>query len=83
MSTKEAIKLLTEHGYKRVRPGKSHFAVYHDKIAEGLMEHKEATVLMDDGTLRRYEQILVTAKGMAEIAMQMRDMPGQARDPIH
>jgi hypothetical protein len=69
LSAKAAIKMLTEQGYKHRKPGKSFPLANPEKVAEGLIEQKMFTVRMPDGTIRLYEQIFITAKGLTHLAM--------------
>lgn len=51
------------------RPGKSGMIAYQDKIQSGYLEHKVTTVTRSDGSEKTVEQVRVTPKGLAKLAM--------------
>jgi phage antirepressor YoqD-like protein len=53
------------------RAGGSGFVGYQDKIRQGLLDHKVTTVDRSDGSSKMVEQVLVTAKGLAKLAIEL------------
>ncbi|CAO3426730.1 Rha family transcriptional regulator [Azospirillum argentinense] len=51
------------------RPGKAGYIAYQDKIKAGYLEHKVTVVTRPDGTEKTTEQVRVTAKGLAKLAI--------------
>ncbi|NHK97490.1 hypothetical protein G7087_03810 [Rubrivivax benzoatilyticus] len=54
------------------RPGGSGWLAYQDRIQAGLLEHKVHTVERPDGTDKVVENLLVTPKGLAKLAVAFR-----------
>ncbi len=52
--------------YKRA--GGKNWIAYQDRLQSGLLEHKATSVDHSDGTSRLFEQVRVTAKGLARLA---------------
>lgn len=52
------------------RPGGATWTAYQDKIQRGVLEHKITTVQRPDGSEKVTTQVLVTAKGVAELAQK-------------
>lgn len=57
------------------RAGGSGFVGYQSRIQVGYLEHKVTTVERTDGTTKQAEQVLVTAKGLAKLALLLSAMP--------
>lgn len=51
------------------RMGTSHDVGYQSKVGQGLLEHKVTTVYRSDGTEKVTEQVRVTPKGLARLAV--------------
>jgi phage antirepressor YoqD-like protein len=49
--------------------GSSGWTAYQDKIQAGYLEHKVTAIQMPDGSDRLSEQVLVTPKGLAKLAL--------------
>lgn len=54
--------------YRRVG-GKS-WVAYQDKLQQGLLIHKVATVYREDGSEKMCEQVLITAKGLTKLSLR-------------
>ncbi|TCK39673.1 BRO family protein [Paraburkholderia sp. BL8N3] len=54
------------------RPGGATWTAYQDKLQRGMLEHKVTTVHRGDGSEKVTTQVLVTAKGLAELAQKFR-----------
>ncbi|MBU9154187.1 phage antirepressor KilAC domain-containing protein [Burkholderia gladioli] len=54
------------------RPGSGTWTAYQDKLQRHVLEHKITTVHRSDGSEKVTTQVLVTAKGLAEIAQKLR-----------
>lgn len=53
------------------RPGNHRWIAYQDKIQSGLLMHKVTVVTKSDGSEKTVEQVLVTPKGITEIASRL------------
>lgn len=53
------------------RAGGSGYLGYQDKIQTGYLEHKVTTIERSDGSVKMVEQVLVTPKGLAKLALQL------------
>lgn len=51
------------------RPGCAHPVAYQDKLQQMLLEHKTTTVNRTDGSEKITEQVRITAKGLAKLAV--------------
>lgn len=60
---------LQEHAWIYRRAGGSGFVGYQGRIQVGYLGHKVTTIERSDGTTKQVEQVLVTAKGLAKLAM--------------
>ena len=60
---------LRQMGWIYRRPGGKGNVAYQDKIQAGYLTHKTTTVVRDDGTEKVVEQVLVTPKGLAKLAL--------------
>lgn len=69
---KDLTNWLQAHGWIYKRVGCKNWIGYQDKIQSGYLEHKVNTVSRDDGTEKVVEQVRVTAKGVARLAVKMR-----------
>lgn len=56
--------------YRRVG-GSGGWVAYQEKIQSGLLKHKVFTKDQEDGSVKSYPHMLITAKGLAKIAMLM------------
>ena len=68
LTPKHVFKWMEAHHWIYRRLGKSGWIAYQDRIQSGLLEHKVTTVQGGDGVERVYEQVLVTAKGLAKLS---------------
>lgn len=66
---KDLFAYLRTNGWIYSRPGKSGNLAYQAKIQAGYLEHKVTTLPREDGTDRIVEQVRVTPKGLAKLAM--------------
>lgn len=55
------------------RPGAATWTAYQDKLQRGVLEHKITTVHRTDGSEKVTTQVLVTAKGLTELAQKLRN----------
>jgi Rha family phage regulatory protein len=62
--------LRSEHWIYR-RAGTAHDIGYQVKVEQGLLEHKVTTVTRPDGSEKITEQVRVTPKGLARLALEM------------
>ncbi len=69
LGQRQMFKLLSESGWIYKRAGSRHWTAYQDKIQSGYLEHKIHIQHMDDGTERVNEQVLITPKGRAKLAL--------------
>lgn len=74
---KKLFDCLREKHWIYRRPGGSGNVAYQDKIQAGFLTHKVTTVQRDDGTDKVVEQVLVTAKGLAKLALMLGVQPPQ------
>ncbi len=63
---------MQSNGWIYRRPGNATWTAYQDKLQRGVLEHKITTVHRNDGSEKVTTQVLVTAKGLTEIAQKMR-----------
>jgi phage antirepressor YoqD-like protein len=59
------------------RPGCATWTGYQDKIQRGVLEHKIATVDRGDGSEKVTSRVLVTTKGLAELAQRLEYIAGR------
>lgn len=71
---KDLFSYLQQHGWIYKRPGATAFLGYQSKTTPGLLEHKVTTVLRGDGSEKVVEQVLITPKGLARLAMLMKPL---------
>lgn len=71
LGQRQMFKLLSESGWIYKRAGSRHWTAYQDKIQSGYLEHKIHIQHMDDGTERVNEQVLITPKGRAKLALMV------------
>ncbi|GGD63192.1 phage antirepressor KilAC domain-containing protein [Caballeronia grimmiae] len=69
---KRVFEWMQSNGWIYRRPGNATWTAYQDKIQRGVLEHKITTVHRTDGSEKVTTQVLVTAKGLTEIAQKMR-----------
>jgi Rha family phage regulatory protein len=69
MPPKKFFLWLQEHQWIYRRAGGRGWVGYQTRIQAGLLEHKVTTVERGDGSVKTVEQVLVTAKGLAKLAM--------------
>ena len=62
---------LQEHDWIYRRAGGSGYVAYQPRIKTGYLEHKVATFERSDGSVKMVEQVLVTAKGLAKLAIEL------------
>jgi anti-repressor protein len=62
---------LQEHQWIYRRAGGTGFTAYQARIQVGYLEHKVTTVERSDGTVKMVEQVLVTPKGLAKLAVKV------------
>jgi phage antirepressor YoqD-like protein len=70
---KRVFDWMQSNGWIYRRPGNATWTAYQDKLQRGVLEHKITTVHRNDGSEKVTTQVLVTAKGLTEIAQKMRD----------
>lgn len=68
---KKLFLLLSENKWIYRRVGGKGWVGYQDKIQRGLLTHKVTTKEFGDGTVRMFEQVLVTPKGATVIAKKL------------
>ena len=66
---KDLFALLQERQWIYRRAGGGGFLGYQPRLQQGLLEHKVTVVSRTDGSEKVTEQVLVTGKGMAKLAM--------------
>ncbi|MGY0790972.1 phage antirepressor KilAC domain-containing protein [Azospirillum argentinense] len=66
---KDLFAFARRNGWIYSRPGKAGDIAYQDKIQAGYLEHKVAVVTRADGSEKTTEQVRVTPKGLAKLAM--------------
>lgn len=71
---KDLFTYLNQHRWIYKRPGSASWTAYQDKIQAGVLEHKVTTVSRGDGSEKVVEQVLVTPKGLAKLAENVRTM---------
>lgn len=71
MQPKRLFAWLQEHQWIYRRAGGSGFTAYQARIQVGYLEHKVSTVERSDGTVKVVEQVLVTPKGLAKLAIDL------------
>lgn len=54
------------------RPGSSRWVAYQSRIQAGLLDHKVHIVVQPDGAERAYDQCMLTAKGIAKLARDLK-----------
>jgi phage regulator Rha-like protein len=69
---KRVFEWMQSNGWIYRRPGGATWTAYQDKLQRGVLEHKITTVHRNDGSEKVTTQVLVTAKGLTEIAQKMR-----------
>lgn len=62
---------MSAHQWIYRRPGSAEWVAYQDKLQRGVMEHKVMTVHRGDGSEKVTTRVLVTAKGLTELAQKM------------
>lgn len=62
---------MQEHDWIYRRAGGSGYVAYQQRIKTGYLEHKVTTVKRPDGSSKMVERVLVTAKGIAKLAIEM------------
>lgn len=62
---------LQEHDWIYRRAGGSSYVAYQPRIKTGFLEHKITTIERSDGSVKMVEQVLVTAKGLAKLAIEL------------
>lgn len=70
MRPKDLFAWLQAHQWIYRRAGGAGWLAYQNRIQQGLLEHKVATVSRSDGSEKVAEQVLVTAKGLARLAAE-------------
>ena len=71
MRPKDLFAFLQESGWIYRRTGGSGWLGYQTKTQQGLLEHKVTVVTRSDGSEKVTEQVLVTGKGMAKLALML------------
>lgn len=66
---KDLFSFARQNHWIYTRPGKGGDIAYQDKIQAGYLEHKVTTITRTDGTEKVVEQVRVTPKGLAKLAM--------------
>lgn len=74
MRRKDLFSYLQEHGWIYRRPNNSAYLGYQSKTASGLVEHKVTTVLRADGSEKITEQVRITPKGLAKLAVLIKPL---------
>jgi phage antirepressor YoqD-like protein len=70
MPPNSLFKWLQENRWIYRRAGGSGFVAYQPRIQSGCLKHKITEVTRPDGSVKFAEQVLVTAKGLANLAVQ-------------
>ena len=65
---KRLFEFLNRSNWIFTRAGSAGWIAYQDKLKQGLMLHRTFSQLLDDGTERVRQQVVVTAKGLALLA---------------
>lgn len=68
MSPKALFQWLHGHKWIYKRTGGKSWIAYQDKLRKGVLEHKVTTLTLPQGGGRSVEQVLVTPKGLTELA---------------
>jgi len=68
---KKLFAWLQEHQWIYRRAGGSGWIGYQSRIQVGYLEHKTTTVERTDGSAKQVEQVLITAKGLAKLAIDV------------
>lgn len=68
---KDLFRLLQERQWIYRRPGSSGYLGYQNRIQQGVLEHKVTVVSRGDGSDKVTEQVLVTGKGLAKLALMI------------
>ena len=66
---KDLFDYLSQHGWTYRRAGSGNWLGYQSKTMAGMLEHKVTTVLRADGSEKVTEQVRVTPKGLAKLAV--------------
>jgi len=74
MQPRQLFSLLGQRRWIYKRPGGAAWLAYQDKIQSGVLEHKVTTVSRSDGTEKVVEQVLITPKGLAKLAEEVRTL---------
>lgn len=74
MQPRQLFSLLGQRRWIYKRPGGAAWLAYQDKIRSGVLEHKVTTVSRSDGTEKVVEQVLITPKGLAKLAEEVRTL---------
>jgi len=72
MRPKDLFQWMQENNWIYKRAGSATYCGYQMRIQQGLLEHKVTTVEKNDGSSKIVEQVLVTAKGLAKLAKDLR-----------
>lgn len=68
---KDLFSFLSANKWIYKRTGNSSWSAYQDKIQKGLLEHKTTIVNRSDGSEKITEQVRVTPKGLAKLALMI------------
>ena len=74
---KDLISYLSSHHWIYRRAGGDHWVGYQQRLQNGDLEHKVATVLRADGTEKMTEQVRLTPAGLAKLAKLFRPVVTQ------
>lgn len=56
------------------RPGNANWIAYQQRLKAGVLDHKVTTLARGDGSEKVVEQVLVTAKGLAKLALAFEEL---------
>ena len=68
MPPKRLFQWMQAHDWIYRRAGGSGYVAHQHRIKTGYLEHKVTTIERGDGTSKMVEQVLVTAKGLSQLA---------------
>lgn len=68
MAPKKLFSWLSANDWIYRRPGAAHWVAYQPRLKSGVLDHKITLVTRGDGSEKVTEQVLVTAKGLVQLA---------------
>lgn len=73
MRPKDLFAWLSEHKWIYKRTGGAGWIAYQEKLQQGVLEHKITVVSRTDGSEKTTEQVRITSKGLAKLAITIND----------